>query len=90
MSSTGAAEALEALRLAVDGALEVDFDRVGADEFASLLDAVQVQRRRLDALDVQMLAAADEQFVAAHHCRSSSADLLVHRQRVSPGEAGPG
>lgn len=85
--TTAMGEALEALRLAVDAALEADLDGVGAVEFAELLTSFEVQRRRVEAVDVRLLAGADASHVAGHFCRSSLSDLLVQQLRVSPGEA---
>ena len=87
MSGDEFGSALAVLRSAVDGLLEAGLDGLDAVDLASLIDAFEVQRRRLDAVDVGLLATAEQQHLAAHHCHASLADLLVHQLRLSPAEA---
>jgi hypothetical protein len=79
--------AVEALRTAVDGFLSAELHTLSGGEVMGLLEAVEVQRRRLEAVDQRLLAEADERRLAGEYARSSVEELLTARLRVSPTEA---
>src|SRR3954470_21597625 len=87
MSEGDAAAAVAELRAAVDGLLGVPVDGLAATELASVLEAVEVQRRRLEAVDQRLLAAASTAGVAAAFGQAGVADVLTSLLRIDPREA---
>src|SRR4051794_38808640 len=87
MSEGDAAAAVAELRAAVDGLLGVSADGLAATELASLLEAIEVQRRRLEAVDQRLLAAASMAGVAAAFGQAGVADVLTSLLRIDPREA---
>ena len=81
------ATALQALRTGVGELLAADFGALESTSLAQLTAELEVERRRLEALDARLVAALDEQGTAGSYGRSSTADLLVTTLRVSPSEA---
>lgn len=79
--------AAELLRTAVDGLLSAELGTLSGIEVMGLLEAIEVQRRRLEAVDQRLLAEAGERRLAGDYARSSVEELLVARLRVSPTEA---
>ncbi|MEO9139186.1 MAG: DUF222 domain-containing protein, partial [Jatrophihabitans sp.] len=75
------------LRTAVDGLLACALGAVPSTDLVGVLSAVETQRRRLDAVDAQLLAEISERGVAGDYGRTSTADLLTHTLRVAPAEA---
>ena len=76
-----------ALAAAVDGLLSADLTGVGSVELTQVLAGVEVQRRRLDAVDVRLVAEVEERRVCGDYARTCTADLLVSLLRVSRGAA---
>src|SRR4051812_13431809 len=87
MSEGDAAAAVAELRAAVDGLLGVSADGLAATELAALLEAVEVQLRRLEAVDQRLLAAASTAGVAAAFGQAGVADVLTGLLRIDPREA---
>src|SRR3954465_15680117 len=58
MSEGDASAAVGQLRAGVDALLGAPVEGLAATELASVLEAVEVQRRRLEAVDQRLLAAA--------------------------------
>ncbi|MGA9857609.1 MAG: DUF222 domain-containing protein, partial [Solirubrobacteraceae bacterium] len=83
----GVVEAVGLLRAAVDALLAADLTALSSTELTALLSAVEVQRRRGEAVDQRLLAEAVERGVAGEFGRTSPVDLLVELLRVSPREA---
>ena len=77
--------AVAQLRTAVDGLLDGDLSRVPSAELTALLRELEVQRRRLDAVDVEVVAEIDQRCVAREYARCSTAELLVDSLRVRTG-----
>jgi hypothetical protein len=72
---------------AVGGLLDVSLDGLGAVEFARVLERVEVQRRRLGAVDQRLLATADRAGLASAHGQAGLGSVLVSLLRVDPREA---
>src|SRR3954469_2160974 len=87
MSEGDATAAVAGLEAAVDGLLGVSADGLAATELASLLEAIEVQRRRLEAVDQRLLAAASTAGVAAAFGQPGVADVLTSLLRIDPREA---
>src|SRR4051812_49613987 len=87
MSEGDATAAVAGLEAAVDGLLGVPVDSLAATELASLLGAVEVQRRRLEAVDQRLLAAASTAGVAAAFGQAGIADVLTSLLQIDPREA---
>ncbi|HEY2297784.1 MAG TPA: DUF222 domain-containing protein, partial [Jatrophihabitans sp.] len=88
MGQVGFAGAVEALRDAVDGLLgAADLDLLPARELPGLFAELETERRRLEAVDHELLVALDERGIAGEYGRTSTADLLTELSRVAPGEA---
>ncbi len=83
-TATGAREALAG---AVEVLLSMPLDQLASPEVAGLVDALEVTRRRLDAVDARVLAEVEERRIAGELGRTSVADLLSVRLRVGRGEA---
>ncbi|HEY2299819.1 MAG TPA: DUF222 domain-containing protein [Jatrophihabitans sp.] len=88
MAQVGFAGAVEALRDAVDGLLDAaDLELLPAAELPGLFAKFETQRRRLEAVDHNLLVALDQRGLAGEYGRTSTADLVNELSRVAPGEA---
>src|SRR4051794_41588384 len=87
MSERDVAAAVAQLRAGVDALLGAPVDGLAATELASLLEAIEVQRRRLEAVDQRLLAAASMAGVAAAFGQAGVADVLTSLLRIDPREA---
>ena len=76
MTAEAATGAIAMLRAAVDGLLGTDFAVLSGTELAACFAAIETQRRRLEAVDHQLLAALGERDVAGDYGRQSVVDLL--------------
>ncbi|HKC28546.1 MAG TPA: DUF222 domain-containing protein [Jatrophihabitans sp.] len=83
-TASGAVAALEA---AVDGLLAMPLTGFAGPDVTALVQAVEVQRRRLEAVDQQLVAEAVQRGIAGEYARTSPTDLLVSLLRVTPAEA---
>ena len=83
----GPDQALSSFTAGVDALLGCDTARLDAVALAAVLQEVEVQRRRLDAVDARLLAAAQEHRLAGEFGATSLRDMLVGLLRLSPGEA---
>ena len=81
---TGAVEQLSA---DVDALLSQDFCAAGDAELIENLRQLETVRRRLAAVDVQLLAEVNSRRLAGVHARSTTAEVLISELRVTPGEA---
>jgi Domain of unknown function (DUF222) len=79
--------ALHLVQAGVDALLAANLSRVSGDEVVALLSGLEVQRRRLQALDHAVVAEAGVRGTAGEYGRTSTADLLVTALRVTPAEA---
>ncbi|WP_460606319.1 HNH endonuclease signature motif containing protein [Jatrophihabitans fulvus] len=82
-----AAQAVATVRAAVDGLLAADFTGCDAAEFLALVDDLEVEARRWAAVDARVVAELKDRYLAGQLGRTSVADVLKVRLRVSPGEA---
>ncbi|WP_375500580.1 DUF222 domain-containing protein [uncultured Jatrophihabitans sp.] len=80
-------DAMNALRAAVDGVLALDCVTVPALTLTELLTGLEVQRRRLEAVDVQVVAALAAQATPAEFGATSVPDLVGGLTRVTRAEA---
>ena len=87
VGATGVGSVVAALAAAVDGLLSADLTGVSSTELTQVLAGVEVQRRRLDAVDVRLVAEVEERRVCGDYARTCTADLLVSLLHVSRGEA---
>jgi Domain of unknown function (DUF222)/HNH endonuclease len=87
MDGRQTASALELLRAAVDALIATELAAIPAAEVTGLLAGVEVQRRRLEAVDQRIIAEVSERGIAGEYARTSPADLLVNLLRVTPREA---
>src|SRR4051812_31593053 len=87
MSEGDGSAAIAGLHAAVDGLLGVPVEGLAATELASLLEAVEVQRRRLEAVDQRLVAGASAGGVAAAFGQAGVADVLTSLLRIDPREA---
>src|SRR3954469_10400614 len=87
MSEADVAAAVALLRAGVDALLGTPVEGLAATELASLLEAIEVQRRRLEAVDQRLLAAASMAGVAAAFGQAGVADVLTYLLRIDPREA---
>src|SRR3954471_9304604 len=78
--------AVALLRAGVDALLGAPVERLAATDLASVLEAIEVQRRRLEAVDQRLLAAASHAGVAAFG-QPGVADVLTSLLRIDPREA---
>ncbi|HEV7204584.1 MAG TPA: hypothetical protein VGN18_08215, partial [Jatrophihabitans sp.] len=69
MIDTAVSEASALLRAGVDGLLAADLTALSSVEVAGLLSALEVQRRRLDAIDVAVIAQVGARGVAGEYAR---------------------
>src|SRR3954447_25813308 len=85
---TGAVdEAVALLRAGVDALLEVSVDGLDAVEFVRVIEAVEVQRRRLEAVDQRLLAGASAAGVASLFGQPGLAGALASLLRIDVVEA---
>lgn len=77
----------QALAAAVDALICLQTDALSPVEVTGLLEQMEVQRRRLEAVDQLLLATVAERGIAGDYGRTSPVDLLVSLLRVSPREA---
>lgn len=75
------------LRAAVDVLLEADLTVLGSPELTGLLRHLEVERRRLTAVDHRVVSEVDQRGAAGEHGRTGAADLLTTMLRVAPCEA---
>src|SRR3954451_20789891 len=87
MSEGDVAAAVAQLRAGVDALLGAPVEGLAATELASVLEAVEVQRRRLEGVDQRLLAAASTAGVAAAFGQAGVADVLTGLLRIDPREA---
>src|SRR4051794_36868377 len=87
MSDEAVAVVVAALQAAVDGLLAAPVEGLSSAELASLLERVEVQRRRLEAVDQRLLAAASTAGVAAHFGQPGLAGVLSPLLRIDAREA---
>src|SRR3954449_4995991 len=87
MSSGDVSTAVAQLRSGVHALLSAPVESLAATEFASILEAVEVQRRRLEAVDQRLLAAASSAGVAAAFGQAGVGDVLTGLLRIDPREA---
>src|SRR3954453_4925783 len=87
MINGGISSAVAQLRAGVDALLAEPVDGLAAAKLASVIESVEVQRRRLEAGDQKLLAAASAAGVAAEFGRAGLADVLTCLLRVDPREA---
>src|SRR3954469_15441224 len=87
MSEADVAAAVALLRAGVDALLGTPVEGLAATELASLLEAIEVQRRRLEAVDQRLLAAASMAGVAAAVGQAGVGDVLTGLLRIDPREA---
>src|SRR3954447_19139487 len=84
---TGAVdEAGALLRAGVDGLLEVSVDGLEAVEFVRVIEAVEVQRRRLEAVDQRLLAGGSAAGVASLFGQPGLAGALASLLRIDVPE----
>jgi hypothetical protein len=87
MGQVGFAGGVEALHSAVDQLLGSDLDRLPTEELPGLFAKLEAERRRLDAVDHDIIIALEERGLAGEYGRTSTADLLNELTRVAPAEA---
>src|SRR3954454_23579484 len=80
MTSGDVSSAIAGLQAGVDGLLAVPVEGLAPVELTSALEAMEVQRRRLEAVDQRLLAAAS-------FGQPGLAPVLTTLLRVDPGEA---
>ncbi len=80
-------DAIEALCAAIDGVFALDCGSLSGLELAGVVTAVEVQRRRLEAADVRVVAALSARAVPAEFGATSVPDLVAGLTRVSRSEA---
>src|SRR3954471_18714199 len=91
MINGGISSAVAQLRAGVDALLAEPVDGLAAADLASVIESVEVQRRRLEAVDQRLLAPASSAHLPAELGRAGLADVLTCLLRVDPREArGPG
>ncbi len=87
MIATVSRPAVAALQAAVDGLLAVEVEAVPPRELAELLSGLEVQRRRLEAVDARLLAGLSAQAAPADFGATSVPDLVGGLARVTRAEA---
>jgi hypothetical protein len=87
MDGQQTSSAVEALSAAVDALIGTQLGSLTAVEVTGLLAGIEAQRRRLEAVDQQLVAEVGERGIAGEYARTGPADLLVNLLRVSPREA---
>src|SRR4051794_15897332 len=79
--------AVAQLRAGVDALLGVRVAGLAPTELTSVLEAVEVERRRLEAVDQRLLAAASTAGVASLFGQPGLAAVLTSLLRIDPREA---
>ena len=87
MEATAVASVAQTLRAAVDGLLALDYGSVPTGELAGLLSELETERRRLDAVDVRVVAALAAQATPAAFGATSLPDLVGGLTRTTRYEA---
>ncbi len=87
MDGFAAAEAVATVRAGIDALLSAPLTAATSTELTELLAELEVQRRRLEAVDQVLVAETVERGVAGEYARTSPADLLVTLLRITPAEA---
>src|SRR3954465_4393744 len=80
-------EAVASLRAGVDALLEVPVDGLEAVQFVRVIEAVEVQRRRLEVVDQRLLAGAAAAGVASLFGQPGLAGALGSLLRIDVPEA---
>jgi hypothetical protein len=78
---------VDRLRHAVDTLLSAELSTLGSTEVTALLADLEVQRRRLEALDQQVVAEADRRGLAYDYAAATPAALLSGLLPITPHEA---
>src|SRR3954452_11938517 len=79
--------AMEEIRLGVDALLATPAAALPAAEVTGLLAELEVQRRRLEAVDQRLLTEVVQRGLAGDYGRPGPVELLVTLLRVTPAEA---
>jgi len=87
MDSGAVAAALAQVCAGVEALLVADLTGLDGAAVVAVIGELEGQRRRLDAVDVRMLAAAQGRWVAGEYGQSSTAELLMQALRIAPAEA---
>src|SRR5690242_16665499 len=87
MARDGFAAGIDALRAAVDVLLESELSLLPARELPGLFAELETERRRLEAVDHNLLVALQVGGIAGEYGRTTTADLLNELCRVAPAEA---
>lgn len=87
MDSGQLAAALAQLRAGVDGLLAAPLSGLDGAAVLGLVQELEVQRRRLDAVDVRVVGQAQSRWVAGDYGQTSTAELLAQALRIAPAEA---
>src|SRR4051812_11148721 len=87
MINGGISTTLAHLRQAVGELLAEPVSELAPTELASVLESLEVERRRLDALDQRLLAAASEVHLAGEFGRPGLTDVLTELLRIDHREA---
>src|SRR5579875_1605263 len=82
-----AAVAVESMRADVDVLLSADLTSLSSTELTGLVADLEMQRRRLEAVDHRLLAEVADRGLAGDFGATSAPDLLVQLLRVSRREA---
>ena len=77
--------AMEEIRLGVDALLATPAAALPAAEVTGLLAELEVQRRRLQAVDQRLLTEVVQRGLAGDYGRPGPVELLVTLLRVTPG-----
>src|SRR3954454_17831265 len=83
----GVDEAVALLRAGVDALLAVPVEGLDASQFVRVIEAVEVQRRRLEAVDQRLLAGASAAGVASLFGQPGLAGALASLLRIDVPEA---
>jgi hypothetical protein len=75
------------LRAGIDELRATNFQALDGAGVLALLDDLEVHRRQLDAVEVQVLAAAEERRRDGEFAAATLTDLLTSRLRMDPREA---
>jgi hypothetical protein len=87
MIAGAVSERVEALVSAVDDLLAGSFDELEPAELVRVIEALEVQRRRLAAVDQLVLAVAAEAGVAGRFGHPGLAEVLVNLLQIDPRQA---
>jgi Domain of unknown function (DUF222) len=80
-------EGVALIRAGVDRLLEAECASALGQEIVDVLVALEVQKRRLAAVDHRLIGQLQVQGVAAEFCVPSTATLLRDLLRITPGKA---